>query len=219
MPDLRLPLSVRAALAVSLAMLVATGAARSQPVGATADDGRRVLLFEDGLWADTASVYLGLRDGRRIESATGSFAVYVTDAWNVREPTGEMLQGEIVFVHETDSTYLSPVFVPERESEQGLVPADLVNQSVAELAPGPEHGLVAKPLTVGVVDGRRVFSRRVVSSDGSGFATMQISAIEADGGVLLVIGAFLPHAGDANLMALLRSIEIVEASGIGRPER
>ena len=119
-----------------------------------------------------------------------------------------MLQGEIIFRNEADSTYVSPQFIAD--ADFGITPLQFVNDFASEMAPGPEYGVEAGPLRTEEIDGHLVLSRRVVPTEPGRWGTMQISAIEAAGGFIMVIGAMNPGVEDVNLYTLLRSIEVCD---------
>ncbi len=191
-----------------LLVSVASAAGAVGQVSAVTEDGRSVVLYEDHVWADSASVMSGLRMGEPVRSATGRFVVHVPDGWTSEPPTGEMLQGEILFRNRADSTYFSPQFVADSLG-YGVTPQQFVDSFVAEMAPGPQYGTEAGPLRVEVIDGHRVLSRRISPLAGTGFWTEQISVIAAPGGFVMVIGVF-PPGQDGNHQTLLRSIEVLE---------
>lgn len=188
--------------------LAAVPVASAQPVRAVAEDGRAVLLFEDHVWVAEADAVDGLRTGTPDSSATGRFVVHVPAEWSSSPPTGEMLQGETLYRHRADSTYLSPQFVPD-QYEMPASAQQLLDSFVAALAPDPSDASTrAEPTRAQVIDGRRVLSRRIVQVwNGS---VLQISAIDAPGGLVLVVGALPPGAAEASHEALLRSIEILD---------
>ena len=158
--------------------------------------------------ADSVASWAGLRHGRQVESATGRFVVHVPDGWSVSGPTGEMLQGEILFRNEADSTYVSPQYVAADEFD--ITPLQFVNEFVSEMAPGPEYGMVPGPLRTETIDGRLVLSRRAVPTEPGRWGTLQISAIEAPGGFIMVVGSIYPGVEDDSLYTILRSIEICD---------
>ena len=195
-------------LSLVLLVSIASAAGGSGQVSAVTEDGRAVVLYDDHTWVDSVSVMSGLRLGEPVRSATGRFVVRMPDGWASQPPTGEMLQGEILFRNRADSTYLSPQFVADSLG-YGVTPQQFVDSFVAEMAPGPEYGIEAGPLRVEMIDGRRILSRRILPLEGTGFWTEQISVIDAPGGFVMVIGVFPPEQ-DANHQTLLRSIEVLE---------
>ena len=199
---------MRSLLVLLLSFAGASGVL-AQPVRAVAEDGRTMFLYDDFVWVDSAAVFSGLRAGEPVRSVTGRFVVHMPEGWTSDPPTGEMLQGEILFVNRADSTYLSPQFIPD-SLLHGDTPRRIVDALVSEMAPGPESGFEAGPLRMEVIDGHRVLSRRVLPLEGSRWGTLQASVIEAVGGVVFVIGTIQPGAGDEHHTELLRSIEVLD---------
>ena len=181
----------------------ATGAL-AQSVSAEAADGRTVLLYEDGIWIDSANVWTGLRLGEGVESETGRFTVHLPEGWTASPSSGEMFQGEILFTNDMDSTYVSPLFVPD---SSGATLQQFADEFVEAMEPEPEYGDQVTPLARYLIAGRRAVWRRIIESSGT---ALQLAAIEAPDGIVMVIGMLPPGVSDDNLNLFLRSIEITE---------